>query len=167
MPSLGYGTPTTTHTQQECYDIQKPVVNAILPKMGVSRKSPRGVIFGTAEVGGLGLEHIADYQGHIRLQYLMDSLSGDSTTDKLVRSMLDYTQLECSCIGNVLEQDYGRYSGTILTENWITVIWEHLHPLNSTLQITAKWKPQQNRKNYVVIMEVLTETGEFTAKALR
>jgi hypothetical protein len=27
---LGYGTPAKTPTQQECYNIQKPVVNAIL-----------------------------------------------------------------------------------------------------------------------------------------
>jgi hypothetical protein len=49
FPSLGYGTPATTLTHQECYDIQKPVVNAILPKMGISRKAPRGVVFGTAQ----------------------------------------------------------------------------------------------------------------------
>jgi hypothetical protein len=42
-PSLGYGTPTTTLTQKECYNIQSPVVNAILPKMGISRKPPPGV----------------------------------------------------------------------------------------------------------------------------
>jgi hypothetical protein len=51
----------------------------------------------------------------------------DIITGKLMRSMLDYTQLECGCTGNVLEQDYGRHSGATLTENWITMIWEHLH----------------------------------------
>jgi hypothetical protein len=34
LPSLGYGTPATTLTLQECYNIEKPVVNAILPKNG-------------------------------------------------------------------------------------------------------------------------------------
>jgi hypothetical protein len=91
LPSLGYGTPATTLTQQECYNIQKPVVNAILPKMGISRKAPRGVVFGTAQCGGLGLEHLADYQVHNRLQYLMGHLRCDSTTGKLMRSMMDYT----------------------------------------------------------------------------
>jgi hypothetical protein len=41
LPSLGYGTTVTTLNQQECYNIQKPVVNAILSKMGISSKSPR------------------------------------------------------------------------------------------------------------------------------
>jgi hypothetical protein len=91
---------------QECYNIQKPFVNAILPKMGISRKTHRSVVFGTDQFGGLGLEHLAAYQGHNRLQYLMGHLRCNSTTGKLMRSILDYTQLECGCLGNVLEEDY-------------------------------------------------------------
>jgi hypothetical protein len=93
LPSIGYGTPATTLTQQECYNIQKPVVNGILPKMGISRKAHRSVVFGTAQFGGLGLEHLAAYQGHNCLKYLMGHLRCNSTTGKLMRSMLDYTQL--------------------------------------------------------------------------
>jgi hypothetical protein len=48
LPSLGYKTPATNLTQQECYNIQKPVVNTILPKMGIIRKAHRSVVFGTA-----------------------------------------------------------------------------------------------------------------------
>jgi hypothetical protein len=104
LPALaGYGTPATTLTQQECYNIQKPVVNAILPKMGISRKAHRSVVFGTARYGGLGLEHLAFYQEHIRLQYLIGHIHCNSTTGKLLRSMLDYTQLEYDCTVNILE----------------------------------------------------------------
>jgi hypothetical protein len=67
LPSIGYGTPAKTLTQQECYNIQKPVVNVILPKMRISRKAHRSVVFGTDQFGGLGLEHLATYQGHNRL----------------------------------------------------------------------------------------------------
>jgi hypothetical protein len=163
LPSIGYGSPATTLSQQECYDIQKPVVNAILPKMGIHRKAHRSVVFGTAQVGGLDMEHLAAYQGHNRLKYLMGHLRCNITTGKLMRSMLDYTQLECGCSGNVLEEDYERYSRVLLTENWITGIWEHLHSCKSTLKITAEWKMLPNRNNDVVMMEALTETEEFTA----
>jgi hypothetical protein len=73
-----------------------------------------------AQYGGLGLEHLAAYQGHSHLQYLMGHLPCDRTTGTLIRSMLDYTQLECGCTENVLKKDYGRYSGAIMTENWTT-----------------------------------------------
>jgi hypothetical protein len=167
LPSIGYGTPATTLTQQESYNIQKPVVNAIFPKMGISRKAHLGVVFGTARFGGLGLEHLAAYKGNNRLQYLMGHLRCNSTTGKLMCSMLDYTQLECGCSGNVLEQDYGRYARVLMTENWITGIWEHLYSCKSTLKIIAEWKPLPNCKNDFIMMEALTETEELTAKELK
>jgi hypothetical protein len=115
LPLIGYGTPAKTLTQKECYNIQNPVVNAILPKMGTSRKAHRTVVFGTAQFGGLGLDHLAAYQGHSRLQYLTGHLRCNNNTGNLMRSILDYTQLECGCTGNVLERDYGRYSQVLMT----------------------------------------------------
>jgi hypothetical protein len=138
LPSIGYKSPSTTLTQQECYNIQNPVVNTSFPKTGISRKAHRSVVFGTAQFCGLGLKNLAAYQGHSRLQYLMGHICCNITTGKLMRSMMDCAQLECGCTGNVLEQDYGRYSLVIMTENWITGIWEHLHWCKSTLKITVK-----------------------------
>jgi hypothetical protein len=108
--------------------------------MGISRKAHRSVVFATAQYGGLGQEHLAAYQGHIRLQYQMGHLHCNITTANLMRSMLDDTPLEYGCTGNVLEQDYERHSSIIMTEKWITAIWEHLHWYNSTFKITSKWK---------------------------
>jgi hypothetical protein len=116
LPSIGYGAPATTMIQQECYSIQKPVVNAILPNMGISRKTHRSVAFGTAQFSRLGMDHSIAYQGHSCLQYLMGHLRCNINTGKLMRSMLDYTQLECGVTGNVLEQDYGSYSRVLMTE---------------------------------------------------
>jgi hypothetical protein len=49
MPSMGYGTPATTLSKKDCEEIQRPVVNAILPKMDIARTAPRAVVFGTAQ----------------------------------------------------------------------------------------------------------------------
>jgi hypothetical protein len=138
LPSIVYGTPATTVSQQECYDIQKPVVNAILPKIGISIKAHRSVVFGTAQFGGLCLQQLAAYQGHNRLQYLIGHLRSNITTGKLMRSMLEYTQLECGLSVNVLQEDYERYSRVLLTENWTTGIWEHLHSCKSALKINVE-----------------------------
>jgi hypothetical protein len=154
-------------TQQECYNIQKPVGNAILPTMGILRKAHRSFVFGTVQFGGLGLEHLAAHEGHSSLQYLMGHLRCNIIIGKLMRSMLDYTQLECGCTGNVLEQYYVRYSWVLMAENWITGIWEHLHSCNSTLKITAKWKMLPNRQNDVAVMEALNETEEFSTKDIK
>jgi hypothetical protein len=49
MPSLGYDTPATILSKKDCDEIQRPVVNAILPNMGIARTAPRSVVFGTAQ----------------------------------------------------------------------------------------------------------------------
>jgi hypothetical protein len=97
----------------------------------------------------------------------MGHLCCNITIEKMMRPMLDYTKLECACKGNILEQDYGRYSRVLMTENWITGIWEHLHLCNSTLKKTARWKPLPNRQNDIALMEALTETEYFPAKDLK
>jgi hypothetical protein len=106
MPSLGYGTPVTTPTKKDCEEIQRPLVNAILPKMGITRSAPRAVVFVTAQFVGLGLTHLAALHGHTRLQYLMGHLRCSDATGRLMQMLLEYTQLECGCRGNPLAQDY-------------------------------------------------------------
>jgi hypothetical protein len=80
MPSLGYGVPATTLTKEECEDIQRPAVNAILTKMGIARSAPRKVVFGTTQYGGLGMTHLSALQGNSRLQYLLGHLRCGDTT---------------------------------------------------------------------------------------
>jgi hypothetical protein len=126
MPSLGYGTPATTLSMKDCEEIQRPVVNIILPKIGIARTAPRSVVFGTAQCGGLGLTHLAALQGHTRLQYIMGHLRCDDSTGRLVQMLLGYTQLECGCRGNPLAQEYNNYSAPLINTNWITKVWGHL-----------------------------------------
>jgi hypothetical protein len=91
---------------QECEDIQRPVINAILPKVGINGKASRAVVvFGTAQFGGLGLDHLATLQGHSRLQYLLGHLRCGDHTGQLMRMLIEYTQLECGTMENILEQD--------------------------------------------------------------
>jgi hypothetical protein len=122
LPSLAYGTPANTLSYKECEDVQRAVVAAILPKMGIIRNAARKVVFGSAKYGGLGLDHLATIQNYSRLQYLIGHIRSKSITSKIVRQQLDYTQLEIGCSAQVLGQDYNRYSQAILCPNWITAI---------------------------------------------
>jgi hypothetical protein len=48
LPSLVYSTPATTLSYKECEDVQRAVIAAILPKMGLVRNATRKVVFSTA-----------------------------------------------------------------------------------------------------------------------
>jgi hypothetical protein len=144
MPSLGYGTPTTTLMKKECEKIQRMVVNAILPKMGIARSVPRSVVFATAQFGGLGLTHLAALQCHTHLQYLLGHLRCDDATGRLMQMLLEYTQLECGCRGNPLAQDCNNYSALLINTNWITDMWEHLQTCKAKVDIDGN----QQKKEY-------------------
>jgi hypothetical protein len=94
MPDISYGTPTTTLSFKECDDLQKPVANAILPKMGITSKPPRAVVFGTARYGGIGLDHLTAVQSHRHLQYLVGHLRCQDTTGQLISMTMEFTQME-------------------------------------------------------------------------
>jgi folate-dependent tRNA-U54 methylase TrmFO/GidA len=90
MASISYGTAATSLTYKECEEIQPPVVNAILPKMGINRNTARTVVFGTIKYGGLGLDHLSAVQSFAQLQYLIGSLRTQDTTGDLYQMLLEY-----------------------------------------------------------------------------
>jgi hypothetical protein len=157
MLSMGYGTPATTLTKKDCEEIQRPVVNAILPKMGIARSAPRAVVFGTSQFGGMGLTHLAALQGHTRLQYLMGHIRCGDATGSLIQMLLEYTQLECGCRGNPLAQDSNDYSALLINTNWITEVWEHTQSCKAKVEIDGLCQPTENRVQDIAITESLIE----------
>jgi hypothetical protein len=156
MPSLAYGTPETTLSYKECEDIQRAVVAAIIPKMGIVRNAARKVVFRSATYCGLGLEHLATAQNLSRLQYLIGHIRSKSITSKLIHHQLDYTQLEIGCPSQVLGQYYKQYSQAILSQNWITAICESLNACKASIAINSDWIPHPARIGDTTIIEELT-----------
>jgi hypothetical protein len=167
LPSLGYGMCAATLSFQECEDIQRPVITAILPKMGINRKAARAVVFGTAQFGGLGLDHLATLQGNSRLKYLLGRIQCGDHTGQLMSMLIEYTQLECGTMENILEQDYDRLSNCIINKNLITEIWQHLHSCKATVAVQQKWKPRLGLINDTSIMDCLTESNQFSRGELQ
>jgi hypothetical protein len=147
--------------------MQRPAVNAILPKMGIARTAPRAVVFGTAQYGGMGLTHLSALQVHTRLQYLLGHLCCGNATGRLMKMLLEYTQLECGCRGNSLAKDYNNYSALLIKANWITEVWENLQSCKSKVEIDVLWQPTENRERDILIMESLIASGRFTNKYLK
>jgi hypothetical protein len=106
IASISYGTAETSLNCKECEEIQIPVVNEILLKMGINRNTARTVVFGTSKYGGLGLDHLAAVQSFEQSQYLIGSLRTHAATGDLYQMLLEYTQLECGTDTPILEADF-------------------------------------------------------------
>jgi hypothetical protein len=112
MASLGYGTSATSLSMDECKEIQKPPVNAIVPKMGINRNTKREVVFLTMKYGGLVLTHLAAAQGYGQLKYLTEHLRGDDTSGTLGTLywiLIEFTQRECGMEQEILSCDFDKY----------------------------------------------------------
>jgi hypothetical protein len=81
--------------------------------------------------------------------------------------MMEFTQMECSCTGNVLEQSHNQYAGAIIYKNWITAIWAHLKRCEATVKVTGLWKPTHGRDKDIAIMETITASGMFKPAEIR
>jgi hypothetical protein len=112
-----------SHTMAECTILQKPVANAILPTMGINRKSPRVVVFKTSKYGGFEMDHLAVVQGFGWIQYLMCHIRYQDGTGKLMQMLIEFTQLGCGILEPIFIMDYHKYMTRILTRNWVTEIW--------------------------------------------
>jgi hypothetical protein len=139
MASLSYGTSATSLDIKECEEIKRPFVNAILPKMGTNRNTPRSVVFGTSKYGGLGLDHLSAVQVFGQSQYLIGSLRTQDTTGNLFQIFLEYTQLEYGTATPIMEAHFHRYDHAILTKNWITECWRYISLCNSSVKISGLW----------------------------
>jgi hypothetical protein len=133
MVSLSYGTDATYLNVKECEEIQIPVVNVILPKMGVNRNKARNVVIRKSKYDVLGLDHLTDVQGFTQLQYLIGSMRTQDTMGDLYQMLMEYTQLECGTAAPILEAGFTRFGPTIITKNWITECWWYLSLCKSTV----------------------------------
>jgi hypothetical protein len=162
MPSFAYGTPATTLPFNDSDDLQKPVVNGILPKKEITSKSPRAVVLRTARYGGIWIDHLTEEQrSHGQLQYLLGHLQFQDTTGHRIHGMMEFSHMECGFTGNVLEQSYNQYARASINENWITAVWAHLERYEATLKVTGLLKSTHGKDKDGAIMETSTASGMF------
>jgi hypothetical protein len=95
LSSIGYGMAEESLSMEECEDIQKPQVNAILQIRGINRKMARNVVFGMTKYGRLGLDQLVEVQGYRQLQYILGHLRSEDTSGTLYRILIEFTQSEC------------------------------------------------------------------------
>jgi hypothetical protein len=84
-----------------------------------------------------------------------------------MRMLIEYTQLECGTMENILEQDYKKISKCIINKNWFTEIWQHLHSCKATVAVQQKWKQRSRLINDAEIMDGLTASNQFSRGELQ
>ena len=74
-PAIKYALQHTRFAPSQCHELQKPVVNSLLPKMGFNRKMLRAVVFGPRALGGSEFIHLETEQFALQLTYYVRCLT--------------------------------------------------------------------------------------------
>jgi hypothetical protein len=102
-PSVKYPLPTTSISKSTLQQIQKPVIHAVLSRMGFNNHFPRSMVFASTRYGGLGLVDLYSEQSVGQIQLLVTHLRSNSYISNTIFTLLESFQVTSGILGNPLE----------------------------------------------------------------
>ena len=135
----------TTFTVKQCKRISNIHEDAILPQMGISRKTRKAVLYAPPELRGLGLPNMCLIQDQMNIQHLVRLLEWGSTVSNDIHITLSQLQLQSGFIDPILEMPATK--APHLEAGWITHIRGRLKELNASIVVEDTWVPELQRVN--------------------
>ena len=150
---IRYPLPVTLFTESQCMAIQRPFIDAILPKIGINRKTPRTIIYGPKTYGGLEM-----------MDLRVEQVSTQIETTRGHMRRLDRAGHGLFITANDMQVISGRSvpfyrlnprDSEYMTEKtrW-NYIWKQLFRIGLSLDIYNFWVPKLRSKNDRNIMDV-------------
>jgi hypothetical protein len=78
--TLIYPLPAINLMKKECEAIMAPIIEYILPALGICRNFPRSIVFAPKEFFGLGIQHLHTIQEILRLKDIVQHTFQESIT---------------------------------------------------------------------------------------
>jgi hypothetical protein len=160
LPAVGYPLPVCFFARSDLEDIQRRAINAWLPKMGISSKTNRAVVFGPMRYGGFGLQSLVSVQGEGQVLLFMKHLRAGEELATLLRIAYGWYQLNAGVGHNILQQpSHPGSMDYVIGGQWFTSMQYFLHHCNAHLQFDTTRLPALLRVNDRVLMDDFREHG--------
>ena len=151
-PKINYALHHTQFTSARCSDLQKPVVNALLPKMGFSRKTARAIVYGPHRLGGLEFIHLETEQFCLQLQYLVRSLLKSTLQTREYLHLVAAYQRYLGTEQQFFDQEPMKFYYKP-TNSKLTFLWMKLHEFNLQITSSTLWTPASRFQDDKTIMD--------------
>jgi hypothetical protein len=92
--TLSYPLPALNLTREECDKVMRPVLQYLLPAIGVCRSFPRSLVYTSEQYMGLGVKNLHTTQEILRLKDILSHVYQRTDTGKLYRTTLELFILE-------------------------------------------------------------------------
>ncbi len=142
----------TQFTSKQCHELDVKVNRTFLPLMKINRSTPRDLVHGPLQFGGMNILKHQVLQDQWNLQYFIQSLRWDKIIAQDIITVLDDFQLVSCFVSPVLscpdiDIDY-------LSRGLIPHIRHRLKMLEGEIAVEDAWRPYLQRKGDDSLMEL-------------
>lgn len=152
MPATKCPLAATTLSEQQCEDMQGPVKDIVVSKMGHNQKMPKAIIFASEMNGGLELGNVYVGQGIKHVMFVTQHIRAKSETAKIILCLLETYQLRAGI-------DHDAVTNTEHVAHveapWINTLREFLHVNNAKIVIPELTKLNKKGIDDQPIMQLL------------
>ena len=159
LPSITYPLPACTISQSALRQIDQPMTNAILSKLGFIQKFPREVAYSPRHFGGIGLRDLYCKQGIGHLKQVLNHIRANNKRGKRLLINIDQYQLLAGISTPVLEQTH-TIPGT--RNVWLSHLRLFLRTINCQLCLHQPWTFPALRTSDVHLMDVISISTTWT-----
>ena len=149
---IRYPLPVTQFSARQCNKIQQPFINAILPKMGINRHTPRVVIYGPISMGGLEMMDLRIEQVAIQWETTLGHLRRLDRAGRGLHITANDTQIEVGSSTPFFKLDPDSCNYVTPRTRW-KYLWETTFGLGLEMSIYKFWTPQPINDNDRNIMD--------------
>ena len=164
IPSITFGFGSTFMDDEQLDSIQKPMMNAILPKMGYSSKTSRDVVFGPRQFLGIGSRDLVTEQGVQQSLLLLKHIRSNQDLSTLLRIGLEWFQLHAGITRPILECT--NLELPYLEPGWFNSLRQFLCSIHAEIHLAMGRVPQLLRQHDHSLMESFCALRRYNSKDL-
>jgi len=156
LKALEYPLGVSLLTEKQCDGIMVPIMSPFLRKLGFNSKTPRSIVYGPLQHGGLQVPNLYTSQGIQKIRMFLGHTRKQDRTGTILAIALGVSQQEIGIHIPILESDYDTYS-KYSSDSWIQRLWQFLHSVQAKIILQTPWVPSPRYKNDVNIMYRVSE----------
>jgi hypothetical protein len=135
--TLYYPLPAINLTKKQCDKLMAPLLNYLLPALGVCRTFPRSLVFAPIQYMGLGIKHIHTIQEITWLKDILQHAMQDSLLGSLYKNSLSCLIIELGFDAPLHTIPYSTFLH-LVTDSLNKSSWEFLYQHQLELKHTMK-----------------------------
>jgi hypothetical protein len=151
IPSISYVLPATSIQEKELQQIQRPIINTVLTKIGYNQHMPRAVVFAPITAGGIGLLDLYTEQERSKINIILSHTRSKSPLHPTIIIPIETYQLSAGITKPALEHTQPHQY--ITNAPWISSVRSFLHCINAKIHIPELKTPILIREYDKPIME--------------